>query len=112
VRKEKAHYGPLVPLDTTPPNDDYDQHDGRQGAELGSYSSTDLEQVTVDDLLERLPEHQRKAFILKYRMGFEAESVDKRKTTVATLCGVSGRTVRDWLKEAKQTLKRVAQEEV
>jgi hypothetical protein len=69
-------------------------------------------QAESHELLRRiqaLPAKEREAVMLK-RLGFETESVDPQETTVATLCGVSGRAIRDRLRSAKARLKRMEEE--
>lgn len=58
--------------------------------------------------IEDLPAKERKAFVLHHVYGFKIESDDPTKTTVATLCGVTGRTVRNLLQRAR--VKLAAQE--
>lgn len=61
----------------------------------------------VKDMLadvEALPDKERKAFVLHHIHGFKIESEDPTHVTVATLCGVTGRTVRNLLTRAKAKL--------
>jgi hypothetical protein len=112
IRKERDQRRRFVRLNTRPPNGDDDDIDGHPEELIHSDTPPGLDQVTIDDILEKLPRELQKAYVLRYRMGFEVESKEKSKTTVATLCGVTGRTVRDWLREIKQLLTKEAQEEV
>lgn len=47
---------------------------------------------------------ERKAYLYIEEMGYQAESKDTSKVTAATLCGVSGRTIRTWQKQYKAKL--------
>ncbi len=53
-------------------------------------------------LLDRLPEPMRTAFYLKHYMGYKEES--GHGPTIASTLGVSGRTVRNYLKKAEHLL--------
>ena len=60
-----------------------------------------------NDLLKainNLPPDERKAVVLCHLMGYEEESEDPEKTTAATLCGVTGRTIRNRLSRAAAKL--------
>ncbi|MGL6097819.1 MAG: hypothetical protein ACRC7O_18715 [Fimbriiglobus sp.] len=64
------------------------------------------------ELLDRLPADIRQTVILCHEMGYDAESVNTKKDTAATLCGVSGRTIRSHLKRAKALISEMNQEEL
>lgn len=64
-----------------------------------------------EDVLNALPPEVRKAVSLS-DMGYDVESEDPEKRTIATICGVTGRTIRYRLKQAKDILERLNQEEV
>lgn len=51
-----------------------------------------------------LPEDERKAVILCGVLGLKEESEDPTIVTAATLCGVTGRTIRNRLKRAAAKL--------
>lgn len=71
-----------------------------------------LMQLESLDLLRRiqaLPAEERNAVLWK-REGYKTESIDPAETTVATLCGVSGREIRDRLGSARARLKRMEEE--
>lgn len=67
--------------------------------------------LTRVELLDRLPQQLREAVILCHEMGYEAESEDPEKITAAKLCKVSGRTIRDRLKKAKEILSQFNEEQ-
>ncbi len=66
--------------------------------------------VHLAELLDRLPDDLRRAVVLT-EMGYAAESDNPNTTTVATICGVSGRTVRTWLNQARDQIEQMQQEE-
>ena len=74
----------------------------------GAFHSPNQEQVLSNerllDLLEILTQEERKAVILCHIMGFEEESKDPNKITAATLCGCSGRTIRNRLKRVAKKI--------
>jgi hypothetical protein len=63
------------------------------------------------ELLDRFPPKIREAVILCHEMGYDIESEDPEKITAAKLCEVSGRTIRDRLKKAKEILSQFNEEE-
>jgi hypothetical protein len=62
-------------------------------------------------LLDRLPPKVREAVILCHEMGYDEESEDPNKITAATLCKVSGRTIRERLKKAREILSQANEDE-
>ena|SRR5581483_1189401 len=58
---------------------------------------------TLIKAIKSLPSDERNAVILRV-MGYKEESEDPNKTTVATLCGVTGRTIRNRLNRATKKL--------
>ncbi|HEY3332945.1 MAG TPA: sigma-70 family RNA polymerase sigma factor [Capsulimonadaceae bacterium] len=56
------------------------------------------------DALGHLPQEVRTAFMLKHWSGYVEESSDSGETSIATLMGVSGRTVRNYLTRATRDL--------
>jgi hypothetical protein len=59
--------------------------------------------IAAKALLDRLPEPLRTAFYLKHYAGYKEESADGEPTIASTL-GVSGRTVRNYLRRAELLL--------
>ena len=48
-----------------------------------------------------LPKEEREAFLLVEKMRYKIESKDPHEKTAATICDVSGRTIRTRLHDAK-----------
>jgi len=48
----------------------------------------------------KLPEDERQAIVLVHLIGYDEESENPKKVTAATLCGVTGRTIRNRLAKA------------
>lgn len=107
LRKEDVRTKPLVPLPTGP-----DRTDG----EAVEWMSNALQAAATQDHglryqellsgIEALPSDERRAVVMCCMMGFEEESIDPAKTTAATLCGVTGRTIRNRLCRAAEKLSR------
>ena len=57
------------------------------------------------EALTTLAEHERLAVYLKYIEGLPEESDDPKRQTVAKIMGVTGRTVRNYLRRAEQKLR-------
>jgi DNA-directed RNA polymerase specialized sigma24 family protein len=57
------------------------------------------------EALKVLAEHERLAVYLKYIEGLPEESDDSERQTVAKIMGVTGRTVRNYLRRAEQKLR-------
>jgi hypothetical protein len=66
--------------------------------------ATQEDTVFWKNLLNELPLDERKAVVLCHVLGYEAESEDPQKITTATLCGVTGRTIRNRLNRAAAKL--------
>lgn len=92
-------------------SDGSDAEDGHhQLANLPSCRATQEDGFHRADLLDRLP-HELQRVLVFTEMGYVAESDDPNKITVATLCGVSGRTVRSRLKLACEQIQQMQGEE-
>ncbi len=81
-----------------------------QPANLPSCRATQEDGFHRAELLDRLPHALQQVLVLT-EMGYVAESTDPTKETVATRCGVSGRTVRSRLDQARQLIEKMLQEE-
>jgi hypothetical protein len=58
------------------------------------------------DAIQTLPPEEREAVILCHVMGYAEEADDPTKRTAATICGVTGRTIRNRLTRAAAKLSR------
>lgn len=56
--------------------------------------------------INELPTDERDVVILCHIMGYEVEADDPARITAATLCGVTGRTIRNRLRRANAKLKK------
>jgi hypothetical protein len=77
-------------------------------------AATQLPDVFLQRLLSAiglLPPDERKAVILCCVFGYKEESDDPAETTAASLCGVTGRTIRNRLHRAAATLSKFKKEE-
>jgi hypothetical protein len=64
-----------------------------------------------EEVLNVLPPEVRKAVLLR-EMGYDDESENSEERTIATICGVTGRTIRNRFKQARIILKRLNQERI
>ncbi len=104
-----AHSANLTPLPTE--DDDFDQ-----SSEDDIYSRlspafrippTQINDLVRNRLLQainKLPTEERKAVVLCHLLGVKVESEDPAEKTAATLCGVTGRTIRNRLRQAASRL--------
>jgi hypothetical protein len=77
--------------------------------------ATQLSGVFRDELLnaiKSLPPDERRAVVLCHMLGYKAESEDPSETTAATLCRVTGRTIRNRLERAAKKLSQFSDKEV
>ena len=90
----KTIYVPLPDTEGTDPISDED---------LSKYFRTPPAQESGFELraaLLALPQDEQRAVVLCYIMGYDVESKDPEKRTAATICGISGRTIRNRLARA------------
>lgn len=77
-------------------------------------SASDVEErifrKQVHAAIRALPPEERRALVLCYMMGYKEESVDPNEETAATLCGVTGRTIRNRLARAIAKLSRLKED--
>jgi len=68
--------------------------------------------VELLNAIKCLPPDERRAVVLCHMYGYEIESEDPSKITAATLCGVTGRTIRNRLSRAAVKLSQFNNKEV
>jgi len=116
IEKERAEREPLVSLpaeDTSGEEPDIDEFLSRLSEEFRQ-PATQINLASRNQLLqaiETLPRDQAKAVLLCYFFGFSEESEDPSETTAATLCGVTGRTIRNRLGRAMTALSKILKKE-
>lgn len=64
----------------------------------------------VHDAINALPRDEREAIVLCHLMGLKEESEDPNERTAATVCGVTGRTIRNRLTKAFAKLSRLKED--
>jgi DNA-directed RNA polymerase specialized sigma24 family protein len=86
---------------------------GRPGVSLDELAETDpdllrdhspistFDRAAAREALAQLPEPLRTTFYLKYLMGYQEEGGDGQAPTIAKTLGVTGRTVRNYLRRAE-----------
>jgi len=105
--KEQSRFTSL-PDDSPDPDDEVRSKIDQEPAERAEQGDG----LARDELLSKLPPEVRKAVVLCHEMGYEVESKDPTKVTAATICGVTGRTIRNRLQEAAEYLSRYNQEDI
>ncbi len=112
VRSEMTRRGRIATL----PAEFEDEEDDEAGAEAvfaklsEAFRTAATQQGTMElqDLhaaIRALPDDERRAVTLVHLMGYKEESHDPDEPTAATLCGCSGRTIRNRLARAAAKLK-------
>jgi DNA-directed RNA polymerase specialized sigma24 family protein len=111
IKRERARIEPLES-----PSRDTEDSDGESDDEFfakfaGTFRGTEHSinyelRQTFLKLIGTLPNKHQKALVLHYYHGLPVESDDSSLTTVATSCGVTGRTVRTWLAAGIASLAR------
>ena len=96
------------PQSSSGSKEDEDEEETDQGP---CCRATQGDGLAREDVLSALPPEVRKAVSLS-DMGYDVESEDPEKRTIATICRVTGRTIRNRLKQARHILERLNQEEV
>jgi hypothetical protein len=111
MKRERARTEPLVfaPAHTGPSDDVTDDDFLAQVSDAFRRPENQTNYVLRKSLLkaiDTLPADQRKAMILYHIYEFPEESDDPSVTTVASLCGVTGRTIRNRLSRAVAVLSK------
>ena len=109
VRREQAKSVGVMPLIEDVIAAD-DENAGRLENALRTRSGQ-VDGLVLAEFLDALPPEEREAVVLHYVMGYKIESKDKDEPTVATRCGVSGRTIRDRLNRARERCKQMKRED-
>ena len=113
VNKETKQLQRTVPLPTHDQLDESGSGDGITAyvREVLKIPATQEEEVFLDErrsvlwsAIRELPWDERKVIILHEILDYDVESENPDKETVATLCDVTGKTVRNRLKRAKSRL--------
>lgn len=65
-----------------------------------------LDLKKAQEFLEKLPEHERNAYLLRYRDGLEIENQDPSIMTISKHFNRSPRTIRNWLRAAEDKLQK------
>ena len=82
-------------------------------SEAGRTPATQEHSARLEELknaIEALPPDQRNAFVLCRMYRYKVESKDPNEITAAVLCGCTGRTIRNRLKQADAKLSRFKEE--
>jgi DNA-directed RNA polymerase specialized sigma24 family protein len=109
LARERQRARRLVPVpteDEAPDNSEDDEVLARI-AEDFRQNPTQLPRLFLKELLsaiKSLPEDERNAVVLCRILGYKEESEDTQERTAATICGVSGRTIRNRLGRAAAKL--------
>lgn len=109
LRRERARVKELIPLPVAnePDGRSSDEDVFAKVSEAFRSHPTQFGNVLEKDLtkaIDNLPPDERKAVILCHVLGLKEESEDPSAVTAASLCGVSGRTVRNRLTRAAKKL--------
>jgi DNA-directed RNA polymerase specialized sigma24 family protein len=105
VRKEMARIKHLAPLPAVSDEDDPGSDDEIKAWISKAFQTPASENYfLLLDAINGLPADERKAVVLCHMMGYEAESEDPMKETAATICRVTGRTIRNRLARAADKL--------
>lgn len=109
LRRERARLKELISLPTSTEEDSHssDEDVFARVSEAFRSQPTQVAKLLEKDLvsaINNLPSDERKAVVLCHVLGLKEESEDPSAVTAATLCGVSGRTVRNRLTRAATKL--------
>jgi hypothetical protein len=108
-RRNARFVAPISAADQTEDGDEMSDVGERQDESPDSDPALQAEGHDLLRFIQALPLEEREAVVWK-RFGFKTESNDTAETTVATLCGVSGRAIRGRLNSARTRLKRMEEE--
>jgi hypothetical protein len=108
--RDQVHTSQMVELFDGSEDPD-DIRDGKRELVAGIRPMHD-DSLILTETLSVLTEDQRTAVVLHHILGYEIESKDPEKTTVATRCKVTGRTIRNHLSKAREQLSKIEQEKI
>lgn len=110
LRREQSNTDGVVPLlgNAGEPDDEL----ARRVVEALQSPATQADGLMLDELLDALPPEERKAVVLRFVMGHDIESTDKKQPTVAKICGVSGRTIGKRLERARERFSQLKREDL
>jgi hypothetical protein len=115
MRRETARAEQLVELPSENETPDSSSDDERLSRVSDAFqkAATQLPDISLEELLNAirsLPADERKAVVLCCVFGYKEESDNLAETTAATLCEVSGRTIRNRLSRAAKKLSKFKEE--
>jgi DNA-directed RNA polymerase specialized sigma24 family protein len=113
-RVSKLRIVQTPPIRCVPLPDESDIPDDQVPKILGkalSCRASQEDDLALNEMLDALPADIREAVVLCYLMDYEEESEDPTRITAATLCDVTGRTIRNRLGKAAAYLKHFNEEE-
>ncbi|MCO6512333.1 MAG: sigma-70 family RNA polymerase sigma factor [Aridibacter famidurans] len=83
---------------------DAPKEDGHDYDPPDEWSLSPEQSAMLGNALNKIPERTVTAYLLHYRDGFQIESKDPDEPTVARVFGVTGRTIRNWFRDAVKQL--------
>jgi hypothetical protein len=115
MRRETARADPLeeLPPEAGTPDSSADEERLRRISAAFQTPAMQLPDVFLEELLtaiKALPPGERRAVVLCCVFGYKEESDDPSETTAATLCKVTGRTIRNRLSRAAAKLSKFKEE--
>jgi hypothetical protein len=115
MRRESTRKDPLeeLPSEEGVPESSADEEGVRRISAALQTPAIQLADLSLKELLtaiKALPPDERKAIVLCCMFGYKEESEDPSEITAATLCGVTGRTIRNRLTKAGAKLSKFKEE--
>ena len=116
VRRELTYQQHFVPLDQADEVQSDSLHPRfsniQEALQIPATQESTVLKKELLNALNSLPPNEREAVVLHYLMDYDVESIDPKKRTVATICGVTGRTIRNRLSRAVAKLSKNYKEEL
>lgn len=103
MRKRRAEIDQVVAEEDDAQDEDSQERVYDVQAPLSRFDQPETMAI-VSDALSRLPQNQRTAFLLKHWSGYPEENGANDTQSIASMMGVSGRTVRYYLARATKEL--------